>query len=153
MHANRISKLALENDAIESLAGYGKVRAEVAVSGGSRLDFCLRDHPNDPRPAFVEVKSVTMEEGGVALFPDAVTTRGRRHMETLAKLHREGFRAVVLFIVQRVDCDTMAPADAIDPEYGEALRDAVKQGVEVVAMRARVKARAIRLEGQIPVIL
>ncbi len=153
MHANRIAKLALEAGAIEPLRGYGEVRSEVSVSGGSRLDFCLRDHRDDPRPAFVEVKSVTMEAGGVALFPDAVTSRGRRHMETLAKLQREGARAVVLFIVQRVDCDSMAPADTIDPDYGEALREAVRGGVESIAVRVRVRARSLQMEEEIPVVL
>jgi sugar fermentation stimulation protein A len=153
MHANRIAQLALEAGAIEPLSGYLEVRPEVAVGGGSRLDFRLSEHPDDPRPAFVEVKSVTMEDEGVARFPDAVTSRGKRHMETLATLKRDGARAVVLFIVQRVDCDWMAPADAIDPAYGEALREAVRRGVEAIAVRARVTARGIGLEEEIPVVL
>jgi sugar fermentation stimulation protein A len=153
MHANRIARLALEAGAIEPLRGYREIQSEVEVPGGSRLDFRLSFNPRDSRPAFVEVKSVTMEDSGVALFPDAVTSRGKRHMETLATLHREGARAAVLFIVQRVDCDSMAPADAIDPEYGEALRQAVRHGVEAVAIRVRVTARGIHLERQIPVLL
>lgn len=153
MHANRIAKLALERGAISPLRGYLDVRPEVAVHGGSRLDFRLDGHPDDPRPAFVEVKSVTMEQSGVALFPDAVTSRGKRHMETLATLHRDGARAVVLFIVQRVDCSSMSPADEIDPVYGEALRAAVTNGVEAIAVQARVTAKGIRLEEQLPVVL
>jgi len=104
LHANRIAKLALEAGAIAPLRGYSEIVPEVPVPGGSRLDFRLGGHSHDSRPAFVEVKSVTMEEGRVARFPDAVTSRGKRHMETLANLARDGARAVVLFVVQRVDC-------------------------------------------------
>jgi len=116
------------------------------VGEGTRLDFCLDDHPKDARSCFVEVKSVTMEDEGVARFPDAVTTRGRRHLETLARLHAEGHRSVLLYIVQRVDCDRVAPADEIDPEYSRTLREVVARGVEVIAVQARVSARSIRLE-------
>ncbi|MFT5444383.1 MAG: sugar fermentation stimulation protein A, partial [Myxococcota bacterium] len=86
-------------------------------------------------------------------FPDAVTTRGRRHMETLQQLCDAGSRAVVLFVVQRVDCDEVAPADAIDPAYGEALRKACENGVEAVAVQARVTAKGIHLEQELPVVL
>jgi len=159
--ANQIAGLALEAGAIPELAGYTHVRREVTVGGGSRLDFCLDGrrldghrldgHRRDERPAWVEVKSVTLAEGRRARFPDSVTTRGRRHMDTLAKLCEEGARAAVLFVVQRGDCERVEPADDIDPMYGEALRAAAKRGVEVLAVRARVTARAIRLEGGLPV--
>ena len=96
--------------------------------------------------AFVEVKSVTLAEGRRARFPDSVTTRGRRHMEVLMRLRQEGNRAALLFVVQRADCDGVEPADDIDPAYGEALREAARNGVEVHAVRARVTARSLTLE-------
>ena len=74
-------------------------------------------------------------------------------METLARLRGEGCRAALLFVVQRADCDSVRPADDIDPDYGEALREAVDRGVEVHAVRARVTARALTLEDALPVIL
>ncbi len=151
MHANRLAAAALRAGAIEGLEGYREVRAEVGVGGGSRLDFMLDQHPRTKSPAYVEVKSVTLEDEGVARFPDAVTSRGKRHMETLERLKREGARAVVLFVVQRVDCEHFEPADAIDPAYGEALREACKSGVEAVAVRARVRARGITLEDRLPI--
>ena len=152
--ANQLAARALARGAVSGLEGYGEVRPEVAAGEGSRLDFRLSGHPEDPRPAWVEVKSVTLRapDGGPrALFPDAVTTRGKRHMETLARLHREGARAVVLFVVQRADCDVVAPADDIDPDYGRALREAARAGVEVLAVGARVTARRIGVERMLPV--
>ena len=151
MNANRLVGPALAAGAIDRLAGYATVRPEVKVHGGSRLDFMLSDHPRNPEPAYVEVKSVTLAEDGVARFPDAVTTRGKRHMETLAELKAGGARAIVLFVVQRVDCSSMEPADKIDPGYGEALRKACANGVEAIAVQARVSARAIHLEHELPV--
>ncbi len=151
LRANRLTRLALERGALPAFAGYQSVRPEVAVGSGSRLDFRLDDHPGDARPAYVEVKSVTLAEGRRARFPDSVTTRGRRHMETLMRLHQQGNRAALLFVVQRADCDGVEPADDIDPEYGKALREAVHNGVEVYAVRARVTARSLTLEGALPV--
>ncbi len=153
LHANRLASLALNAGSIPSLAGYREVASEVAVGGGTRLDFRLDDHREDPRACYVEVKSVTLEEERVARFPDAVTTRGRRHLEALSRLHAEGHRGVLLYIVQRVDCDRVEPADQIDPEYGATLRKVAGRGVEVVAVQARVSARGIRLEGELPVVL
>ena len=123
------------------------------MPGGSRLDFLLADHPTDPRPAYVEVKSVTLAEGRLARFPDSVTTRGRRHAEALAELRESGARAVLLFVVQRADCDRVEPAADIDPAYAEALRDAARRGVEVLAVGARVTPTALRLTGRLPVTL
>jgi len=151
IHANRLAGLGLTAGAIPGLERYRSVRPEVAVSGGSRLDFLLDDHEAGEPPAYVEVKSVTLEEEGVARFPDAVTSRGKRHMETLGRLKATGARAVVLFVVQRVDCRHFEPADDIDPAYGEALREACTRGVEAIAVRARVRARGIRLEERLPI--
>ena len=151
MHANRLAGAALSAGAIDGLEGYRSVRPEVAVGGGSRLDFLLDDHPQRSEPAYVEVKSVTLAEAGFARLPDAVTTRGQRHMETLARLRREGARAVVLFVVQRVDCEGFEPADTIDPAYGKALRRACAEGVEAMAVQARVRARGIQLEEKLPI--
>ena len=157
LRANQLAARALARGAVAGLEGYEEVRGEVAVGGGSRLDFMLSGHPDDPRPAYVEVKSATLVGEGDArdraLFPDAVTTRGRRHMETLARLHGEGARAVVLFVAQRADVSELRPADDIDPDYGEALRAAVGAGVEVLAVRARVTERNIALERMLPVVL
>jgi sugar fermentation stimulation protein A len=163
--ANALARLALERGAVRELRGYRDIASEVAAGDGSRLDFRLDDHVRGRAAAWVEVKSVTLSEasaeapaqaragGKRARFPDAVTTRGRRHIETLVKLRRRGDRACLLYIVQRGDCDAVEPADDIDPEYAAALRAAARQGVELFALRARVSAKAITLEKRLPVLL
>jgi sugar fermentation stimulation protein A len=151
--ANQLAARALATGAVPGLEGFAELRSEVRVGEGSRLDFALSGHPNDPRTAYVEVKSVTLRGDGAGLFPDAVTERGRRHMEALKRLHQCGARAVVLFVVQRTDCCEVRPADAIDPAYGQALRAAVRAGVEVLALRAHVTARQISMQRMLPVVL
>ena len=82
---------------------------------------------------------------------DSRSVRGARHAEVLARLHGEGARAVLLFVVQRADCDRVEPADDIDPAYGAALRAAAGAGVEVLAVRARVGPGGLRFDGRLPV--
>ena len=151
--ANGLARRALEAEAYSPFAGYRQIRAEVAVAEGSRLDFRLSGHPDRIRCCWIEVKSVTLCENRVARFPDAVTERGRRHLEHLISRRRAGDRAALLYIVQRADADSVAPADEIDPAYGEALRRAADEGVELHALGARVRADRIRLERVLPVLL
>ena len=153
VRANAVVARALELGAIPELGGYAELRREVAVGRRTRLDFRLDAHPRDGRPCWLEVKSVTLAQGRVAMFPDSVTERGQRHAETLARLRRRGARAVLLFVVQRADCDRVRPADEIDPAYGRALRRAVRAGVEVLAVGARVTPRRIEIERPLPVLL
>jgi sugar fermentation stimulation protein A len=153
--ANAVVDLALAAGIPRDLAGYATREREVAPARGarSRLDFRLSDRSRDRRPAWLEVKSVTLAEGATARFPDSVTERGRRHLEVLTDLRRRGARAALLFLVQRADCDRVVPADDIDPAYGEALRHAAELGVEVFALGARVTARAITVERELAVCL
>ena len=149
--ANAVVARALDAGLPSALAGYARLEREVRVPGDarSRLDFRLSAPRR--RDTWVEVKSVTLAEDGVALFPDSITERGRRHVEALARLRQGGDRAALLFLVQRADCHAVAPADAIDPAYGEALRRAARSGVAVMALSARVTARAIAVERELPV--
>jgi sugar fermentation stimulation protein A len=149
--ANGIAALALASGHLPALAGYTEIRREVAVGDGARLDFRLSGHAKDPRPAFVEVKSVTLARGRAARFPDSVTERGRRHLEVLTRLRAEGARACLLFVVQRADCAWVEPADEIDPAYGRALRDAAAAGVELFALRTRVSPERLSLDELLPV--
>jgi len=149
--ANHAVARVLAAGAVPELAGYATIEREVRTGARSRIDFRLVAHPKDPRPLWLEVKSVTLAAGSTALFPDSVTERGRRHLEELMRLRREGLRAALLFLVQRADCSAVAPADEIDPAYGETLRTAARAGVEIFALGARVTARAIRVERQLPV--
>jgi sugar fermentation stimulation protein A len=152
--ANAVAASALEAGIPRALAGYRTIEREVTVAGDgprSRLDFRLSGGRR--RAAWLEVKSVTLAEDGLARFPDSVTERGRRHLEVLLRRRDAGSRAALLFLVQRADCDRVAPADAIDPAYGVALRAAVRGGVEIFAVGARVTASAITVERELPVLL
>jgi sugar fermentation stimulation protein A len=151
--ANSIVKRALEANVYSPFAGYERVESEVVVPEGSRFDFRLRGHPKHQEPCWIEVKSVTLCEERRARFPDAVTTRGRRHLEHLMVRQANGERAVLLYIVQRADADSVSPADDIDPEYGKTLRAAAAAGVEIHALGARVLGDRIRLERILPVLL
>ncbi len=126
-----------------------QVRAEPAFAGG-RLDFCLQHRATGQR-VWVETKSVTLVEGGVALFPDAPTARGRRHLAALARRVAQGERAAVVFVVQRGDARAFAPHPHADPEFPAALQAAAHAGVEVYAYDCRVTQTAIAIAGRIPV--
>jgi sugar fermentation stimulation protein A len=105
------------------------------------------------RVCWLEVKSVTLCAERRARFPDAVTLRGRRHLEHLEARVRAGERAALVFVAQRADADSVAPADDIDPAYGAALRRAAAAGVEIHALSARVTPSSIRLARVLPVLL
>ena len=108
---------------------------------------------SDHDKCYVEVKNVTLVAARTALFPDAVTLRGRKHLHELMDMVSAGHRAVMCYVVQRDDTDQLAPADTIDPDYGEALRKALRHGVEAIAYQAQVTPEAIRLERCLPVIV
>jgi sugar fermentation stimulation protein A len=152
--ANPLARAALAAGVLPELRGYAELRAEAAPEPGARLDFALTRHVRGEPDAWLEVKSVTLSRRrGIAEFPDAVTARGAKHAELLARLAKRGARAMLLFLVQRADCDAVTTADDIDPAYGRALRDAVAQGVLVRALGARVTAREIAIVRELPVLL
>lgn len=140
---------AFHDGRLPPFAEFASARREV-VYGDSRLDLLL----SGPHGAcFVEVKSVTLVEDGVALFPDAPTERGRRHLGALVRAVGEGYRAAAVFVIQREDACACAPHDIADPDFGRALRDAVASGVEAYAYVCRVTRREIRLAHPVPVLL
>jgi len=144
------NKLAFESISagiIPEPAGYTKVMREV-VFGDSRFDVFAE---NETEKCFVEVKNVTLKEGKYALFPDAVTTRGQKHLKTLMEVKASGIRSVMLYIVQRTDVEIFAPAIEIDPEYAKTLKLAVDNGVEVIVMQAKVTPERIILTKKLPV--
>jgi sugar fermentation stimulation protein A len=146
---NKLVHEAIAAGQMPEFIGYETIRREVAY-GASRLDFVLED---DERRCFIEVKSVTLVCDGVALFPDAPTQRGRRHVGELAQAVQEGERAAVVFAVQREDATMFAPNDGADPAFGQALREAARAGVEVYAYRCRVSRNEVVLDRPIPVAL
>jgi sugar fermentation stimulation protein A len=116
--------------------------------GTSRLDLRVRDPGG---VWYVETKSVTLAVAGRALFPDAPTARGTRHLAELERVVAGGDRAAVAFVVQRADVDSFAPNDSTDPEFGRALRRARAGGVELWAYRCLVGPGEIKLTARVPV--
>jgi sugar fermentation stimulation protein A len=147
---NRLAREGIENGTIAELGGYQAIRPEVAYGTGSRIDLLLTGSRGS---CYVEVKNVTLVEGGRALFPDAVSARGQKHLRELMQVVREGHRGVNLFVVQRADGESVSPADAIDPGYGALLREAAQAGVELLAYRAVVTQAEVRLEQRLAVLL
>jgi sugar fermentation stimulation protein A len=147
---NRLVWEGIENGTIAELAGYQSIRAEVPYGEGSRIDLLLS---GERGICYVEVKNVTLVQGGRALFPDAVSARGQKHLRELMQMVRAGHRAVNFFVVQREDGESVSPADAIDPAYGAQLREASLAGVELLAYRAVVTHTEVRLERRLEVLL
>jgi sugar fermentation stimulation protein A len=148
---NRLVEEAIAGRVIAELEDYTSIRREVKYGAeASRIDLLLE---GNAAPCYVEVKNVTAAVGnGIALFPDAVSERGARHLRELMAMVREGHRAVLVFCVQRGDVAEVRPADAIDHVYGKTLRDAIAGGVEVLAYRACVSLESATLKSRIPVV-
>ncbi|MDW8317275.1 MAG: DNA/RNA nuclease SfsA [Anaerolineae bacterium] len=137
----RLAAEALALGRLAPFAGYPKVQAEVRA-GDSRLDLLLEGPAGR---CWIETKSVTLVEGGVALFPDAPTARGARHLQALQALRGLGERAAVVFVVQRQDVLAFSPHPSADPAFAEALRRASRAGVEVYAYRCAVDLAGIEI--------
>lgn len=146
---NKLVREAIEAGTVGELQGYDTIRPEVPYGEHSRIDLLLEGITGR---CFVEVKNVTLVENGRALFPDAVTIRGQKHLKELIRVVSEGDRGVIFFTVQRGDGHSVSPADMIDPEYGRLLRLALESGVEALAYRALVTPEEIRLTERLPVI-
>lgn len=144
---NRVVKLALQQKLLPELAArYSELRSEVPYGKDkkSRIDFLLT---GDTQPdIYVEVKSVTLSRGSLALFPDTVTTRGQKHLQELADLV-PNTKAIMLYFINRADCDRFAPSDTCDPMYGKLLREAIAKGVEVLPYRFEITPQGISCLG------
>jgi sugar fermentation stimulation protein A len=145
---NRLIKHAVTCRQIPELAGYETVRSEVRLGHHSRIDLLLSG-PGAQR-CYVEIKNCTLVRDKTALFPDAVTARGLKHLQELARHVGRQCRSVIFFFVQRMDADSFRPADAIDPAYGQGLRQAVAAGVEMLAYDVHIDLTGIRLRRALP---
>ena len=144
---NHLAALAAEARALKIFAGARRVRREVKVDSHTRLDLVVERRRG---PLYVEVKNVTMVLEGVARFPDSVTQRGARHLETLIAMKRQGAGAAMLYVVQRGGARAMGPAGHIDPTYARLFHQAREVGVELVAVEAAVSPQEIRLTRRLP---
>lgn len=145
---NRLAHEAIEAGVITELQGYCEIRQEVPYGVNSRIDLLLT---GEKGLCYVEIKNVTLVGNSTALFPDAVTIRGQKHLRELMQVVRSGHRAITLFMVQREDAVSMSPADAIDPTYGQLLRQASDAGVELLAYQAQVSPTEIRVTKPLPI--
>lgn len=148
--ANKIVEEAINSGEIPELAGYETLRREVKYGKNSRIDILLE---SDGVPiCYVEIKSVTMSRSHkLAEFPDSVTARGTKHLRELTDQVAEGKRAVMLYLVQREDCDRFSVSEDIDPAYAAGLVEAKKAGVEVLCFGCSVSPEAINVFGKVDV--
>jgi sugar fermentation stimulation protein A len=152
--ANDLVDEALHSGLIPELAGYSNIKREVPFGEErSRIDFLLSlNKDKSIEDCYLEVKNVSLGvENSLAIFPDAVTTRGQKHLRELIEMKAQNKRAVLLFCIQHTGIERFEPADSIDPEYGRLLRKAKSSGVELLAYSARIKPDEISLRQQVSI--
>jgi len=149
--ANQLAVEAIENKTIVELLGYNALRTEVKYgSENSRIDILLED--NEKPPCYIEVKSVTLLDEqetsteGQGFFPDAVTTRGQKHLRELTEMVESGNRAVLLFTVLHSGIEKVSAAHHIDAKYSLLLKQAQDAGVEVLCYKAELSSTQIQLK-------
>jgi len=149
---NAVVAAALRRRRIPGLAEYDTVSTEVRYGHElrSRIDVLLTDSAGRLPPCYVEVKNVTLRRGRRALFPDAVSERGRKHLAELAREVDRGHRAVLLPFVARADCHEFGAAADIDPDWATALGEVAEAGVEVMPWRARIDRHGVGLSRSLP---
>lgn len=145
---NKLVREGLESGVIDDFGQITSIQPEVKVSDKSRLDFLVQagDKKN-----YIEVKNCSLAENSVALFPDAITSRGTRHLLELDRLREEGAGTTVIFCVQRTDVRSFMPAESIDPEYAETLYRVHENGVMILAYQADVCPSSVTIAKKIPV--
>jgi sugar fermentation stimulation protein A len=150
MVPNRLVKKSIENGLVEELGGYREIFTEVKV-GNSRLDLMLIK--SNAERCYIEIKNCSLVENSTAFFPDAVTARGKKHLEELRHLSGNGDRCIMFYLVQRMDASQFKPADHIDPQYGTALRKAVQNHVEILVYDVTIDLKSISIGKKIPFLL
>ncbi len=151
--ANQIAAEAIAGGGIKELSGYKQLRREVPYGTSSRIDMLLTD--TGCPYCYVEVKNVHLrrdfDRRGIAEFPDCVTKRGAKHLAELAGMVRSGARAVMVYVVQRQDCDSFKLAADIDPGYAAAFADARAAGVEAICYACALTTEGIEISRQLPI--
>ena len=145
---NRLVSESIKADAVPELTGSEMVAREVKIGAHSRIDLALT--ARNRNPCYVEIKNCTLVENHVASFPDAVTSRGLKHIIELQAMMDTGCRCVMFYFIQRMDAAVFKPADHIDPKYGGGLRSAVKSGLEILAYDVAIDLNGIKLNRKIP---
>jgi len=145
---NKLVREALEKREVKEFGRLDSIVQEVKTSAHTRLDFVME---REGARIYMEVKNCSLAENRVAMFPDAVTARGTKHLHELAALKEQGHKAAVFFCVQRSDADCFMPAHHIDPVYAKTLANVMSKGVMILAYQADVSPREIKIARKLPV--
>ena len=149
---NKIIQEAIQNNKIKELSNYSALKREVRYGSNSKIDILLQD--DTKKDCYVEIKNVHLtREKGVAEFPDAVTTRGAKHLRELSLVSKSGLRAVMLYLIQRNDCNFFKIAKDIDIKYAEEFHNAIKAGVEVICIDTILSNEAINIGKNIQLLI
>ena len=144
---NKIVLEALENKKIKSLLNFNNIKSEVKFSDNTRFDFLIS---NNKKKSFLEVKNVTLvRKDKIAEFPDAVTTRGSKHLRELINAKKKGYNSYILYLVQREDCKYLKIAKDIDEEYKNTFDIALKNGVKILCYDCKLNNEEIKINNQI----
>ena len=144
---NKIVLDALNNSIIEKFRNLEAIKPEVNFGSSTRFDFLISE---GKKRSFIEVKNVTLSrKKGVAEFPDAVTSRGLKHIEELIKAGQEGYEIYILYVIQRDDCNNFELAKDIDPKYCELLIKAVKKNLNILCYDCKFSTKGIKLNRKI----
>ena len=144
---NKIVLEALKHKKINSLNKFNHIKTESKFSDGTRFDFLLS---NDKEKCFLEVKNVTLlRENKIAEFPDAITSRGTKHLNELCSAKKKGYQSYILYLIQRENCDSFKIAKDIDEEYKIAFSKALKSGVKILCYDCKLNSEEIKLNKQI----
>lgn len=144
--ANKIAIEAINNGVIKQLQGYSSLKPEQKYGQNSRIDILLE---NENHKCYVEIKSVSLKQNNTFAFPDAVTSRGLKHLQELSDMVEQGHRAVMLYVIQRTDKASFTLANNIDPKYVEGFKEAVKKGVEVLIYQSNISLTNIHIEKEV----
>ena len=145
---NRLIYKSIVQKLIPELSDYKNIQREVKIGEHSRIDLMLTDG-GDER-CYIEIKNCTLVNEGIARFPDAVTSRGLKHITELENLAEAGHRCLMFYFIQRMDARVFRPADHIDPDYARRLRQAVAKGIEIMAYDVHISLQGIKLNNNIP---
>lgn len=140
--ANKIAIEAIQKGTIKELQGYDSIKPEQKYGQNSRIDILLE---KEDQKCYVEIKSVTLKIDDTLAFPDAVTTRGAKHLKELSDMVKQGHRALMLYIIQRTDNAPFRLADEIDSKYAQAFKQAVEEGVEVLVYQSAITLEEIKI--------
>ncbi|MDD3705225.1 MAG: DNA/RNA nuclease SfsA [Clostridiaceae bacterium] len=151
---NKIVEEAVRENLIKEIGSYEYIKRE-AFYQSSRFDMLLKktEESEKEESCYIEVKGVTLEIEGTALFPDAPTERGARHMKELTSARQEGYRAAVIFLVQMENIKTFTPNKLMDGDFSKALAAAHSEGVEVLSYSCRISEKEVVMDEKVEVLL